>query len=124
MGSLLGVKLARMPPSRASMRAQGSPAAPESPVAATTVTWWSASARSAAFNWLTWAWSTQCSPPIWPAGLREMTPPSEAPARRAATEAATAWSAPSREVALTRRMVSAARGAIVWTISASRTSSP
>ena len=51
-------------------------------------------------------------------------PPSEAPRRKAATEAATAWSALSREVPLTRRMVSAARGAIAWTISASKTSSP
>ena len=95
------------------MRAHGSPAAPVSPEAATTVTWWSASACRAAFSRLSWVWSTQCSPPIWPAGLREMTPPSETPRRKAATEAATAWSALSREVFLTRRMVSAARGAIV-----------
>ena len=51
-------------------------------------------------------------------------PPSEAPSRKAATEAATAWPALSREVPLTKTMVSAARGAIAWTTSASRTSSP
>ena len=49
------------------MRAHGSPAAPVSPEAATTVTWWSASAWSAAFSRVSWALSTQCSPPIWPA---------------------------------------------------------
>ena len=63
MTSFLGVKPLMLPP-RASMRAHGSPAAPVSPVAATTVTWWSASARSAAFSWVSWASSTQCSPPI------------------------------------------------------------
>ena len=76
------------------------------------MTWWASSSSSAAFNWVTWAWVTQCSPPICPAGLREMMPPSEAPNRNAATDAATALSALSSEVPLTKRMVSAAPGAI------------
>jgi hypothetical protein len=73
------------------MRAHGSPAAPTSPLAATTVTSWASSSSSAAFSSSSWARSTQCSPPICPAGLREMMPPSEAPSRRAATDAATAF---------------------------------
>ena len=51
-------------------------------------------------------------------------PPSFAPRRNAATDAATALSVLSRELLLTKRMVSAAPGAIAWTTSASKTSSP
>src|SRR5260370_725916 len=62
-----------------------------SPEAATTVTCWLAAAWSAAFTLLAWARLTQCSPPICPAALVDMTPPSVLPSRREPTAAAPAF---------------------------------
>ena len=65
--------------------------APMSPEAATTVTWRLAAAWSAAFTLLAWARLTQCSPPICPAALIDMTPPSVLPRRSEPTAAETAF---------------------------------
>ena len=95
-----------------------------SPEAATTVTWRLAAAWSAAFTLLTCARLTQCSPPICPAALIDMTPPSVLPRRSEATAAETALLVLSRDVDGTRRMTRVASGASTCTISASSTSSP
>jgi hypothetical protein len=101
----------------------GSPAAPVSPAAATTVTWRSAAACSAEFRRPTSARVAQCSPPVWPAPLIEMTPPCDKPSRSAATDAATALGVLFSDAGLTRTRAITAPGATACTISASTTSS-
>jgi len=104
--------------------AHGSPTAPTSPEAAITVTCRAAAASSALFRRSTSVGVSQCSPPVWPAALIEITPPWDVPTRTAATAAATALAGFSSDVAFTRMMVIAAPGATACTFSASSTSSP
>ena len=53
---------------------------------------------------------SQCSPPVWPAALIEMTPPWVRPSRSAATAAVTALAVLFRAVVLTRTTAMAASG--------------
>ena len=95
-----------------------------SPDAAITVTCRAAAAWSAVVRRSTSLGVSQCSPPVWPAALIEMTLPCEAPTRSAATAAAIAFAGLFSDVGLTRTTVIAASGATACTFSASSTSSP
>src|SRR5258706_528861 len=75
-----------------------------SPEAATTVTWRLAAVWSAAFTLLACARLTQWSPPICPAALGDMTPPSVLPRRSEATAAETRLLGLFQDVEGNRRM--------------------
>ena len=123
-GRLTSLTGGKAPPVRPLITAHGSPTAPMSPEAAITVTCRAAAASSAALRRSTSVGVSQCSPPVWPAALIEITPPWDVPSRTAATAAAIAFAGLFSDVALTRTTVIAASGATACTISASSTSSP